>query len=150
MPKPKDQEKQKYMFTDDIKFLQKAVVFHPQDANLFLALKRSSNSFFRPNDWDLVGGNVLYGELHDESLRKEIQEEAGIEVRSLMPVQIITNYDKEKKIYYIFNGFYCQAETKDVKISEEHSQYRWLTKEEFAKLNPAKFLIDLVEEVFKN
>lgn len=77
MPKPNDPEKQKYMFADDIKFLQKAVVFHPEDKSLFLALKRSPDSS-RSSDWDLAGGNVLYGELHDESLRKEIQEEADL------------------------------------------------------------------------
>jgi 8-oxo-dGTP pyrophosphatase MutT (NUDIX family) len=90
MPKPTDPEKQKYMFTDDIKFLQKAVVFHPDKSKAFLVLKRSPNSFARPNDWDLLGGNVLFGELHEDSLRKEIREEANLEAGSLAPVQIIT------------------------------------------------------------
>lgn len=147
MPKPIDPEKQKYMFTDDIKFLQKAVVFHPDKNGLFLALKRSPNSPSRPNDWDLVGGNVLFGELHEDSLRKEISEEANLEVDNFTPVQIITNYDKEKNIYYIFTGFYCQAKTDAVKISVEHSEYRWVTEEEFINLKPAQYLADLAKAV---
>jgi len=149
MPKPNDLEKQKFMFTDDIKFLQKAVVFHPKNKNLFLALKRSPDSFSRPNDWDLAGGNVLYGELYDASLRKEIQEEANLEIEDLRPAQVITNYDDKKPIYYIFIGFYCRAKNKDVKISYEHSEYRWISKNEFIKLAPAEYLVNLVKAVFK-
>lgn len=149
MPKPADTEKQKYMFTDDIKFLQKAVVFHPDKPELFLALKRSPNSPSRPNDWDLAGGNVLFGELHEDSLRKEIDEEANLKVGALIPVQVITTYDSKKAIYNIFNGFYCKAKNNKVKISDEHSEYRWIKKEEFANLKLAQYLIDLVMETFK-
>jgi 8-oxo-dGTP diphosphatase len=149
MPKPTDVEKQKYMFTDDIKFFQKAVIFHPDKNELFLALKRPANAFQRPNDWDLAGGNVLFGELHEDSLRREILEEANVKAGIFTPVQIITTYDGEKEMYYIFTGFCCRAEKSDVKISSEHSEYRWVTKEEFLDLKPAQFLVDLVLAVFE-
>ncbi|MBI4653230.1 NUDIX domain-containing protein [Candidatus Kuenenbacteria bacterium] len=156
MPKPTDITKQKYMFTDDIKFLQKAVVFHPNQDKIFLALKRPSDAFTRPNDWDLAGGNVLFGELHEDSLREEIREETNLEVGDFAPVQIITSYNKEKKIYFIFNGFYCQAKNDTVKISndtvkisDEHVDFRWVNKNEFINLKPAQYLIDLVIATFK-
>jgi 8-oxo-dGTP diphosphatase len=148
MPKPVDKEKQKYMFTDDIKFLQKAVVFHPENEDLFLALKRSSISHSRPNEWDLPGGNVLFGELHENSLRKEISEEANLEIEKICPMQVVTNYDKTKEIYYIFIGYRCKAKTDQIKISEEHSEYKWVDKKEFISLRPAQFLIDLAEEYY--
>lgn len=149
MPKPTDRKKQKYMFTNDIKFLQKAVIIHPNKPELFIALKRSSNSMSRPNDWDLAGGNVLFGELHEDSLRKEISEETGLSVDYFIPVQIITNYDKEKEVYYIFNGFYCRARNASIKISGEHSEFRWVIKEKFVSLKPAQYLVDLVVAVFE-
>ncbi|MCX6761667.1 MAG: NUDIX domain-containing protein [Candidatus Moranbacteria bacterium] len=147
MPKPTNLEKQKYMFTDDIKFLQKAVVFHPEKAGQFLVLKRPADAFSRPNDWDLPGGNVLFGELHEDSLHKEISEEANLEVGDLTPIQIVTKYDGEKEVYFIFNGFSCVAKGSDVKISQEHTEYRWVNKKEFIELKPAQFLIDLVETI---
>ncbi|MEI7620970.1 MAG: NUDIX domain-containing protein [Candidatus Moraniibacteriota bacterium] len=150
MPKPIDLEKQKYMFTDDIKFLQKALVFHPDRQGIFLALKRSPDSSSRPNDWDLAGGNVLFGELHEDSLRREIFEEANLEVGDFVPVQIVTTYDKEKEIYYLFNGFFCKAKSDDVKISSEHCEYRWVTKEQFIDLKTAQFLVDLIVVAFEN
>lgn len=143
MPKPTDIEKQKYMFTDDIKFLQKAVVLHPERQDMFLTLKRSPNSPSRPNDWDLVGGNVLFGELHEDSLRKEIKEESGLEVGDLKPAQVVTNY--EKGVYYLFIGFCCQVKSQEIKISDEHSEYRWVTKEEFVNLKPAEYLVNLIK-----
>lgn len=125
------------------------MVFHPDKNELFLALKRSSDSFQRPNDWDLAGGNVLFGQLHEDSLRKEIFEETNLEVGNFVPVQIVTTYDSEKEIYYIFTGFHCQAENSDVKISAEHCEYRWVTKEKFLDLTPAQFLVDLVVAAFE-
>lgn len=136
------------MFTDDIKFLQKAVVIHPEDKSRLLALKRPPDDFARPNDWDLVGGNVLFGVLHDKALRKEIKEETGLEVGDLQPEQVVTTYDEGKQIYYIFIGFSATAKSKDVTLSKEHVEYRWVTKEEFGKLAKAQYLKDLVEKVF--
>lgn len=148
MPKPSNPDKQKYMFTDDIKFLQKAVVFEPGNKNQFLALKRAPDSFSRPNDWDLPGGNVLFGELHEASLRKEIKEESNLEVGALHPVEVVTNYNDKKAIYFIFIGFYCRAQAKNVKTSQEHTEHRWVSREEFIELRPAQYLLDLVEAVF--
>jgi 8-oxo-dGTP diphosphatase len=149
MPKPSTVEKCKYMFTDDIKFLQKALVFHPEKDGLFLALKRSPDSFSRPNDWDLPGGNVLFGELHEESLRKEILEESNLEVEDFSPVQIVTNFDEKKSIYFIFNGFYCQAKSGEVKLSDEHTEFRWVEKDEFIAFKPGKYLVDFVKAAFE-
>ena len=42
------------MFTDDVVFFQKAVMFHPH-TDQFLVLKRSSDGR-SPNIWDLPGG----------------------------------------------------------------------------------------------
>ncbi len=90
----------------------------------------------------------MFGELHEESLRKEIKEESNLEVEKIIPIQVTTNYDKEKEIYYLFIGFYCKAINSEVKISEEHSEYRWVTKDEFISLKPAQYLVDLLLVTF--
>lgn len=144
MPLPPNSEKRKYMFTDDIKFLQKEIIFHPTE-DKFLILKRSADTFSRPNCWDFSGGNVLFGELHLDSLIEEISEETSLEVEDIKPIQVVTNYEKE--IYYIFVGYKCRAKSSEVKISDEHSEYKWVTKEEFLKLNSADFLINLVKQI---
>lgn len=144
MPKPTDPKKHAYMFTDDIKFLQKAVIYHPTE-NKFLALKRPANAFSRPNCWDLPGGNVLFGQLHLDSLQEEIREETSLKVTDVKPIQVVTSHDKEKEVYNLFIGYKSIATSPDVKISDEHSEFKWVTKDEFLKLESADFLQDLVK-----
>jgi len=146
MPIPSDPKKRKYMFTDDIKFLQKAIIFHPSE-NKFLTLKRPDNAFSRPKCWDLVGGNVLFGKSHFDSLVEEIKEETSLQVENIKPIQVTTRYDNNKKIYYIFIGYTCKSITSKIKISKEHSEYKWVTKQEFSKLESADFLIKFVKEL---
>lgn len=138
---PKDSEKRKYMFSEDMKFLQKAVVFHPKE-NKILILKRPSSAYSRPGCWDLPGGNVLFGENHLNSLLSEIDEETSLKVADVLPIQVVTNYEKD--IYYLFIGYSCRATSSNVEISDEHSEYMWVTVEEFLKLKSADFLMDLI------
>lgn len=143
MPKPSDPAKVQYMFSEDMKFLQKAVVFHPTEPKKFLAIKRSPKAHNRPNDWDLIGGNVSFGELHEVSLRREITEETGLQVGALVPTQIATNF--HDNIYYLYINYKTTALSDTVTLSEEHTEYRWVTKDEFIRLKPAQFLLDSVE-----
>ncbi|MFH0906276.1 MAG: NUDIX domain-containing protein [archaeon] len=160
MPLPKNKSKRKYMFSDDIKFLQKIILFHPKYKNKFLVLKSSPDHYSRPNSLDLPGGNVLFGETHLDSLLKEIKEEAGIKkVKDIKPIQVVTNYAtkeklyqlnakrKSKKIYFIFIGYTGKAQTSKIKLSHEHTEYKWITKKEFLKLKPADYYIKLVNNI---
>lgn len=144
MAAPSDIEKRKHMFSEDMKFLQKAVVFHPEGQR-FLALKRVSTDLHRPNCWDLPGGNVTFGEKHDVAILREISEETSLKVDGLRPIQVVTNFQDD--IYYLFVGFTCVALSSDVEISSEHSEYRWVTTEEFLSLESADFLVDLIKQL---
>jgi len=143
MAVPTDPEKRKYMFTDDMRFLQKAIVRHPTQ-DKFLALKRNADAHARPGTWDLPGGNVLFGENHLDSLMKEISEETSLKVKGVQPIRVSTRFDGQ--IYHLFIGYSCKATSSKVKISDEHSEHRWVTKDEFLKLESADFLIDLVNQ----
>ncbi len=138
-----------HLFTEDIKFFQKAVVFHPQKKDTFLALKRSPKAKSRPDAWDLPGGNVHFGERHDVALRREIIEECGLEVENLEPVHVLSNYDEHNKVYYLYVGYEAEAKNHDVHLSDEHTEYEWVTQEAFLKLKSADFLQDHVMKVFE-
>lgn len=148
MTAPSDPEKAKYMFTDDMKFLQKVVIFHPQN-DKFLTLRRSQHDFQRPNDWDLPGGNVKFGENHESALVREVTEETQLSIYSLRPAQVVTNFDTDKGIYYLFIGYTAKAKDNSVAIDpQEHSEYQWVNKEEFFVLTNTAFLRELVENVY--
>ncbi|MFA6005350.1 MAG: NUDIX domain-containing protein [Patescibacteria group bacterium] len=145
MPAPTDPKKAHFMFMDDMKFLQKAILYHPTE-NKFLILKRRPEELHRPNTWDLPGGNITYPEEHTDGILREIKEETGLAVTDLRPIQVRTNYNNEEKIYYLFIGHIGKSASGVVALSEEHTEYKWVTKEEFLKLGSADFLIDLVSQ----
>ncbi len=148
MPVPSDPEKAKYMFMEDMKFLQKVIIFHPYK-NIFLALHRSQHDSQRPNDWDLPGGNVTFGENHEAALTREVKEETQLSIHSLRPAQVVTNFDANKGLYYLFIGYTAIAENDSVTIDpQEHSEYRWVSNEEFFALTDTVFLRELVDDVY--
>jgi 8-oxo-dGTP pyrophosphatase MutT (NUDIX family) len=145
MPKPSDRAKWDYMFSDDMTFSQKIILFHPDYPDLFLTLKRSSIST-NPGLWDLPGGNVLFGELHQESLLKEIKEETGImSVTNIKPTIVNTRWLAESGMYRLFIGYKGNSLESKVILSSEHDEYRWVLLEEFLNLE-AK---DMLKEVTK-
>lgn len=151
MSKPSDNSTWGYMFSDNIKFVQKIAIFHPDRSGRFLTLQRSTDSPTNPNKWDLVGGNVLFGQDAGESLAVEILEEAGLSKFSEpTPIYTVGNMLEGKDVYRIYIGYVCIALTNDVIISHEHQDHRWVTKEEFLELDAVKILKDTVNKIPPN
>lgn len=151
MPKPTDESTWPYMFSDDMRFVQKAVVHHPKAKRFFLALKRSEDSFTRPGDWDLPGGSVIFGELHEEALRREISEESGLEVGDLWIIDLFTRCEEkeEKAIYSIYASFKTTSRQTIVSLSDEHTEYQWVSLEEFDQLCGAQYLKDIAHKAYQ-
>ncbi len=144
MPIPTDPEKQKYMFSDDMKFAQKIILYHPDHPNKFLALKSSPSHPTGGDQWDLPGGNVLYGENHMDSLLHEIQEETGVRARDVVPVEIVTRMEPE--YYLLLIGYKGKAVSEKVNLSEEHTEHQWVTNEQFQQLETPQVFKDFAQK----
>jgi 8-oxo-dGTP diphosphatase len=132
------------MFTERVNFLQKAVIFHPLESTL-LVLQRRGDNGARSAEWDLPGGNVIFGEVHLDAIQREIREETGLIVTDLQIAQVATGFNKDKQLYHLFMGYSCKAETVNVRLSE-HEACRWVTREE-AQLLFNGYLLELVNAV---
>ena len=102
--------------------------------DLFLIIKRSINDDFYPGFWEFPGGHLEDGETLNEALKRELEEEIGYTLDS---IPIITNYFDEiktfenKLVHNLEIDFIITVDkTKlNIKLSNEHSEYKWVKKD---------------------
>ncbi|MEJ5305499.1 MAG: NUDIX pyrophosphatase [Ignavibacteria bacterium] len=101
----------------------------------FLLLKRSPNEKY-PNIWQMVTGKIRDGEKAYETALRELKEETGLAAEELFTVPIVNSvYLSETDEVCLIPVFLCRVNEKsEIKISEEHSEYKWLNAEEAEKL----------------
>lgn len=126
-----------YLFTKNIRFVVKAVVWHPDiTSHKFLVLRRSDKEFIRPATLDIPGGGIHFGELYQDGLVREVYEETGLKIHDIKELILFTSYQSEEKIYNIILGTSCIADDDTIILSDEHQKYTWMTPEEFLKHHP--------------
>ena len=93
-----------------------------------LLLLKRKNGF-----WEFPGGGVDWGEDPEDSLLREVKEETSITVRKPLKFLGITSavYEKETdekhSVYIVYSA---ETESDEVRLSGEHTEYRWLNKME--------------------
>lgn len=96
-----------------------------------LALRRSATCPRRPFTWDLPGGDVEFGEDLEQSVIREIKEEAGLSVSEVRLFDAVGFVAKDGD-YWVTLGYLARVpQSAVVTISWEHDQFEWLTREEF-------------------
>ena len=99
-----------------------------------LVNRRNSNLDWQPNEWEIMYGRIDQFEGLENGLKREIKEETGIE--DLEIISVLT-------VWHIFRGseesaeneligitYRCRTQTETVKLSPEHSSYKWITPQE--------------------
>jgi len=108
-----------------------AVIFHE---NEYLLLK------YGWGHWGFVKGNIEKGEDIKETFFREAEEEAGLKKENLRIIngfkeKISYFYRKEgKTIFKVVVYLLAESNTKNVKLSFEHTDYAWLPFEEALQL----------------
>ncbi|OGI18240.1 MAG: hypothetical protein A3J06_02315 [Candidatus Moranbacteria bacterium RIFCSPLOWO2_02_FULL_48_19] len=98
-----------------------------------LVLKRSALDDHLPGVWETPGGGVDKEESPQEALKREILEETGLVVTIGRPFNVFT-FRKDTGEFKVGITFLCKYESGEVKLSEEHSEYRFIKPSEFAEL----------------
>ncbi len=101
---------------------------------LYLFMRRKDTGI-----WEGIKGHIEEEESHIDTLNREILEEVGIKDFLIKEKLGITEFKLEKEIVIkIRRIHYYLAETNatKVKLSEEHSEYKWLNFEESLNLIP--------------
>jgi 8-oxo-dGTP diphosphatase len=122
--------KSKYIFA----VAQKALI---KKENKFLIVKRSLNARIYPKHWDLPGGKLEHNEKFDESLIREVKEETNLDIK-VNSIEFIYVESMEANAYVVL--FNCEIVGGDLKLSSEHTDYKWATKEEILKIKIEPYL----------
>lgn len=93
------------------------------DNNHVLMLKRSDYIDKFAGEWDLPGGHIQVGEEFDTGMRREVKEETGLDIGECTFIEKIDN----------LNFYYCDYNDKPIKLSHEHTKFRFFPKKD---LNP--------------
>ena len=106
----------------------------------YLVLRRSDDKDFSSGAWECITGRVDQGEGFEDAVHREALEELGIRVRTDLVVGTMHFYRGEARPENEMVGvqFCCSIEEPEaLKLSWEHSEYRWVTAAEAEALLPA-------------
>ncbi len=108
------------------------IIYRKEEGRIYYLLLHYSSISHRAkrNYWDFPKGHVEKGEKAEETAKREAKEETG-----LKDVRIAKGFKELVKYFFRFENknilkfvvFYlAETKTKDVKISDEHTGFKWL------------------------
>ncbi|MFH1648987.1 MAG: NUDIX hydrolase [Candidatus Woesearchaeota archaeon] len=78
--------------------------------------------------YDNPGGRLQPGEHHDEALRREVEEETGLDIKINKPIFVNESWPEVKgeqwQIVRIF--FECEVTGGTLKLSDDHDDVKWI------------------------
>ncbi len=84
--------------------------------------------------WDMAGGRIDPGTTLLENLKREVMEETGLEING--EPRLVSAQDILKEDKHVVRLSYVGQADGEVVLSDEHSDFKWLTIEEIEKLDP--------------
>lgn len=118
----------------------------------FLLLKRSEKEIF-PGLWQMVSGSIRDGETAYQTALREILEETNLKPNKMWVVPNVNSfYSFEKNHISILPVFAAQVSSSaKVNISNEHTEFIWVTKEKAKKMLAwvgQRKSVDIISEYF--
>ena len=105
------------------------------DGYRFLLLKRSEESKIYPGIWQMITGTIESHENTKQTLLRELEEETGLAPKNVYSIpRINTFYLAVSDKICMSPVFLAFVDSDSVKISDEHTEFRWAAFEEAKKL----------------
>lgn len=102
------------------------------ESGRILLIRRSADSRWWPNLWELPGGKPDPGETFAQTLIREVREETGLEIEMTHLVGAAEHDLPHIRLVFLVMEARIVGGT--LKLSEEHGEHRWATDEELAGL----------------
>lgn len=83
-----------------------------------------------PGMWEIPGGGLELGEQPAEGVKREVMEETGLEVEVKFPIfSLASQFFKIPSSQTIRIAYFCETNNYKVKLSKDHSGFRWVLPE---------------------
>jgi 8-oxo-dGTP diphosphatase len=114
-------------------------VIQNSDGKILLIKRRTGEMLENPEycGWELVGGGLEHGEDPMACVERECLEETGLIIRAERLYQARAGTRNGKPLLSI--GFICQYVSGEVRLTDEHSDYKWVTCQELAGIEFGPF-----------
>jgi 8-oxo-dGTP diphosphatase len=130
---------------EDLK--KNAVAVIVNNDNKILLLKRAEGKkIWMPRKWALVGGGIEKGENPKEAVKREIEEETGLDIDKFVKTFSIQRHPDS--IEHIFACRY-KGEPTDITLNDENTNYGWYDVSEMEFLDIVPNLIEYITLAFK-
>lgn len=114
------------------------------DSGEILILKRHPKSRTDPEMWELPGGKVEKGEFFTDALVREIKEETNLDVNVGDFCEAIQNDYSHKRTVQLM--MYLTDVEGEVKISDEHTDWMWVSLDKIRILEISTSLKKVLEK----
>ncbi|MCH7965287.1 MAG: NUDIX domain-containing protein [Bacteroidetes bacterium] len=135
--------------------LIEAHIFRESESGIeFLLLKRAKDQIY-PAVWQMVSGKIKENEKAFETSLRELREETNLTpLKMWIAPKVNSFYSSQSDSICLIPVFAVQVK-KDSKviISDEHSEYKWVTSDEAKRLlawDGQRKAVELIEEYFLN
>ena len=97
---------------------------------VYLMMKRSPGKYYE-HLWQGVAGKIEKGETAVQTIIRELNEETGMKPKRIFAADHIASfYDARNDRILMVPIFGVEVENSEVQLSEEHSDYKWVSFEE--------------------
>ena len=96
----------------------------------YLFLRRDKAFQSGPQKWDIPGGRIKPEETLAGALGREIQEETGLKVQQVSRLLAAQDIFVNRAAVHVVRLTYSTVAVGSVVLSEEHDDYKWMTRDE--------------------
>lgn len=131
----------------------------------YLIVRRSLNKKAFPGRWTVPGGGLEVSDYIntpkttsdawyyavENSLKKEIREEAGLEVKNIKYLLNLV-FIRPDNVPVVTLSYYCDWKSGEVKLNEENIDYKWITSGEIKDYDLIEGIpeeIEMVDKILK-
>lgn len=99
-----------------------------------LLLRRRSTKDYGGGEWEPVSGRVEAAESAEDAVVRECAEETGLAVQCGRPFDTFRIKARANGTDLIGITFFCRSVGGEVRLSDEHDEYKWVSTEELLEM----------------